>query len=287
MAEPIDPNDTIFNKSLSDFILPTHYYLYIFLSSLVWLLIAYIHNYFTNFKHVTTTKSWDSLNRLISSNYGNMCMIFAFVSLVNDDKCGFYNTEKQNYIFIFSTGYFIYDFIFSYKYGILDHIRCLHHIVVIISEMECLIMRSGGYLILKWSLYLEFSNSPMQYRNILQNAGKKETKHFILWEIIYFGSYSICRIFFVRFLYSHYTTCIDTLVLMKVAGFILLIQSFYIIHTMFKATLTRLDELTERKAKGVSLWWFEVNPELDNLEYVKKIKDRKSNKELLKLNKKD
>lgn len=288
MAKPIHPSDTIFNKSLSDLILPKDILACILLSSVLWVLIAYVHNYFTNFKHLTRTKSWDSLNRLISSNYGIMSFILAVISLVNGDKCGLHNTELQNYIFTFSTGYFIYDLIFSYKYGILDNRRLIHHTVVIISELECLIMRSGAYLILKWSLFLEISNCPMQYRNILLNAGKKETKHFLLWEAIYFGAYISCRsLLFVRFLYFHYTTCVDTLIVMKISAFILLVQSFFIMQTMFKTVLIRFDELAERRSKGISLYWFEVNPEIDELEYVKTIKNRQSNKELVKLDKKE
>lgn len=287
MAVPINPNETIFNKSLKDFIFPLHYYVGLLLSILFWFLVAYIHNYFISFKHSTVKKSWDSLNRLVSSNYGHLSMIFAIVSLIKGDKCGFYNTEPENYMIIFSCGYFLYDMIFSYWCGLLDTTRIIHHGAVLLGQFECFVMKSGSYVTLKWTLHLEFSNSPMQYRNILQNAGKKETKHFLFWEVVYFSSYTICRIFFLKFLYSHYTTCVDPLIMIKIASLMLLFQSFYIMHIMFKTTLSRFDELKERREKRVSLLWFEVNPEVEKLVYVLKIKERSSRRELLRINKKE
>lgn len=268
---PLKENENIFNIPLERFILPTQTYINILAYGLGWTIFAVIFTKVCGIDYGTKKKTFDSINRHLSSIYAIIVFcIGIYDTYWNQSKCGMTNNSLQHASIEFSIGYFIYDTIFSYKYGILDPlVRLPHHVLVIISEYECLVLNSGGFAIARWALYLEASNPPMQYRNILKNAGLENTKHFILWEILYFGSYALCRVPFILFLFNYYSSCTDVLLFMRLAVVLLMVQSTWLISLMLKSWSKRLQELKERNKENISLYWFEVNPEVEKLDYVK------------------
>ena len=281
----IDTSRTIFSLPVNQLILPLSTYIQILAYSITGFVIFHLVDRYSNIQGVTSRKRYDSINRYISSFYAYIVLILgSYDYFFRSTQCSKYNDSLYTNCITFSIGYFIYDFIVSYKYGILCGVRTLHHTIVILSEYECLVLNSGGFLITRWALYLEIANPQLQYRFILQNLGKTHTKHYLFWEMFYFASYILSRILYINFAIYFHSNCKNDLTFMMIAEALLLLQSLYLIYYMYKTTRSRLREYKERKSKGISYYWFEINPRVHELHYVQK---KKEHADLKKLNQKE
>ncbi len=278
----IDLSKTIFTISSDQFILSKNDLTTIFLSFIVCAGLFHLLDFFLNSFTSTTKKRYDTIERILTIGYNIFALSVGYYDyFFNDSKCGYYNSEFQQFILCLSFGFFLFDYLYSYVYGILDFNRIVHHSVVIIAEYELLILRTGGYLMLRWGIFLELNGLPMQMRMILNNLGKKDTKLFLLFESGYFSSYVLSRVLYLRFFVNYCYECNENIILMPIAGVCLLLQAVQISITMFKITKSRIKELKERMNKGINLYWIDVNPEVYDLNYNHKHhnKERLDNQE--------
>ena len=277
--EFLNPNINIFDKTSEDFLFSKERYVIIITSFCFWTLLYYIAKLFTKDKQQTIQLN-DTLNRSISTIY---VLIAIFLSLyditINQSKCGYNNTWFQDFAILISFGYFLYDFIFSYYLGVMDNIRLFHHTLVLLSEFEYFVMNTGGYLMVRWALYLESPSLFMHYRMILMNSNLKETKLFQITEFFYFLVYIVGRLSFIYFSIWYYSNCKDNLTITFKATIFLYIQFIWIIMKMLKIIMKRTREYKERSANNVCLYWDTVNPEVLGLSYC--LKDSKKDKSML------
>ena len=275
--DKVNTNITIFNKTIDDFVFSKERYTIIFISFCFWTLLYYISYFLTKHKQ-QSIKLNDTLNRSISTIY---VLVAIFLSLyditISQTKCGYNNTWFQDFAILMSFGYFLYDFIFSFYLGVMDNIRLFHHTLVLFSEFEYFVMNTGGYLMVRWALYLETPSLFMHYRMILMNSNLKETKLFQFAEFFYFLVYIVGRLTFISFSIWYYSECEDNLKLTFNAAVLLYIQFIWIMFKMIKIIRKRIQESSERKDNNVALYWDTVNPEVLSLPYyLKEIKKSKS-----------
>lgn len=242
----VNTNVTLFNMSVEDFVLSRERYTIILLSFCFWTILYYISYLLTKHKE-QSSKLNDTLNR--------------------QSKCGYNNTWFQDFAILISFGYFIYDVIFSFYLGVMDNIRLFHHFLVLFSEYEYFIMNTGGYLMVRWALYLETPSLFMHYRMILINSNLKETKLFQLTEFLYFLIYIFGRLSFIYFSIWYYSDCADNLKFTFNAAVLLYIQFIWIIFKMIKIIKKRTKESKERNDNNVTLYWDTVNTEVLCLPY--------------------
>ena len=274
--EKVNTYITLFDKTLEDFVFSNERYTIILLSFCFWTFLYFISYLLTKHKQ-QSTKLNDTLNRSISTIYVLVAIFFSLYDItINQSKCVYNNTWFQDFAILMSFGYFIYDLIFSFYLGVMDNIRLFHHILVLFSEFEYFVMNTGGYLMVRWALYLETPSLFMHYRMILMNSKLKETELFKFTEDFYFLGYIVGRFSFVYFSIGYYAECEDNLKLTLIVTVLLYIQFFWIISKMIRIFRKRLQESKERKDYDVSLYWDTVNPEVLCLPYY--LKEQKKSK---------
>lgn len=175
-------------------------------------------------------------------------------------------------IICLSFGYFLYDLLACLFFGIWDSKLIIHHFLCVVGLFALLWWRKGLFACVAGLFLAEASNLPMHVRCICRNFGLKHTRLCEYSETLYMIIYVFFRgvlapILCVLTFMSPSTPILIALVLLGI-----LVQSYFFIFTMIKIMRKKWDHYQERKQKNVHLFWFEVNPEIYELEYAKKSK---------------
>ena len=151
--QEIDIDDTLFNITADRLILPIEIYAFSLIATILYCALFHLTNNFIHIPAKTINKKFDVITRFISGLYAGTFFIFSiFLIIYGDSKCGYYNTELLNRVISFSFGFYTTELIHIYLYNLLDTRRLIHHILVLVAEYECLILKSGDYLIIRWAL---------------------------------------------------------------------------------------------------------------------------------------
>jgi len=259
-----------------DLILPGDYFIQYLLFLGCWILLyTVVHN--LPIMNETKKKTLDSKNRVVSIIHATVMLFLCIYDYLylQEEKCGNTNSSFQNNVLIFSCSYFTYDMLACWYFGISDAPMFVHHFMVIIAEYSGILYSSSASEMIRAMISAEVSNPVMHLRSIAGNYGLKHSKIYLAFEAYYFFSYSFARLIF-GFQVSLFTVfCPDNLTLVKISGAVVWLQSLKYAYNMIGITMKRMKESAERKAKGVSLFWFEYNPQLTTLNYVKADKSEK------------
>ena len=212
----------------------------------------------------------DMKNRLISIVHGLASFGFCLYYLISR---GFNLELPMDYfnsgIISLSFSYFLYDLIACLFYGLWDIKLIIHHMLCIVGMFALIWFGRGICVVVAGLVLAEASNLPMHVRCIFRSYGLKYTKMYDFCESLYMWIYIIFRgvlapVLFVLALLSPSTPIFIALVLLGI-----MVQSFFFISTMIGILKKKKLQEGERKEKNVELFWFEVNPQIYELDYVK------------------
>ena len=97
-----------------------------------------------------------------------------------------------------SGGYFLYDVVGMYCFGLLEKDMTIHHGLCIGGIISVLLSGHDACLVVAGLFTAEVSNPPMHVRVMLRNLGKRYTYAYEVAEYCYFMLF-----FFGRVLYGH------------------------------------------------------------------------------------
>ena len=219
----------------------------------------------------TTEVDHDIKNRFVSMFHGLASLILSASYLW---RTGMHFCDESTYeerlIVLFSVTYFVYDFAACLYFGIWDKSLVLHHFCSIFGFMVAFLSTYGAKCSIYGLFIAETSNFPMHLRVILRTKGKRHTKLYEVMESIYLIFYIVFRGLLAPFNVYACLSCPKTPVIVTSMCIFLTLQSWHFISKMFGIIKKKGREMQERKSKGLSLWWLEVNPALSSLTYFNK-----------------
>ena len=122
----------------------------------------------------------------------------------------------------------------------------------------------------------------MNSRGILRAKRKRHTALHEVLECLYFAIYIVFRGLMAPYNLYSCASCPNISVFLTLMCFFISLQSWFFMTKMTKILKKKVLEYEERKNKGVSLWWMEVNPALRSLTSTKSpIKESSDPKESL------
>ena len=141
-----------------------------------------------------TKKMLDTKNRAVSIVHGLLSFSLACIDVFGH-KCSM-NQPTSNFqsnILLSSLGYFLYDLIACYYYGLFDMDLLIHHAVASLGLAWGVFSGWGASCAITGIVITEVSNFPMHVRNIARNFGRKHTKIYEYNERAYFFLYIVSR----------------------------------------------------------------------------------------------
>ena len=145
-----------------------------------------------------------------------------------------------------------------------------HHAFVIFGLYSGLAYNSSANEMLRALIVAEVSNSCMHSRMIMRNYNQKYSAFYLYLELYYLFTYIPSRLLFGSKVVFFTVFCMNNLLIVKLAGLFIWLQSVYFTKRMVGIIINRYNEYKERKQRNVKLFWFEFNKKLEDLEYYKK-----------------
>lgn len=266
----------IVNFQLENILLPKESFI-MFLSFLCCWILFYCFIHVLPIKNSTNKTTLDTKNRIVSIVHATLMFVLCIYDYLYNqtNECGLENTEFQNKLLLISCSYFTYDLIACLYFNISDSAMFFHHSIVIVSEYSGILYSSSATTMIRAMISAEISNPVMHLRSITGNYGLKHTKLYLVFEIYYFLSYTLARLIFGTYTSIYSILCPSDLIIVKISGACIILQSIKYATNMYNITFKRLRELKTRKQAGVELLWFKYNPKLTSLDYVKNEKGEK------------
>ena len=221
----------------------------------------------------------DIKNRLISIVHGLaaflLCLAYICVFGFNFElPKDFWNLS----LIALSFAYFTYDLVACLMFGLWDAKLIIHHLFCLSGCSFIIWYGQGMFACIVGLVMAESSNFPMHTRSVLKNLGLRHTRLYFVMDVTYMAIYIIFRgmggpVFCVMAFMSPSTPIVVAFVFM-----LILAQSIYFIRVMLKILRKNRLQYKERKAKGVSLFWFSINPKILQMDYVLNKKKKKKDK---------
>jgi hypothetical protein len=264
-------------KTINDFdpknlILTKEYYEFSFYCLIFWIFTYLFIHFCVPMKFSKKKDLYDSKTRIVSIIHASIIFLMAVYDAIYHQRevCGDTNTSFQNYMMMFSCSYFIYDLFACLILGCSDNEMVAHHIVCILGYQASIGYNSSANEIIRALIVTEVTCPIMHVRMIFKNYGLKHTKSHLLMDYIYMVLYLIARIGYGHRVIIFTVYCWDNLLIVKIAGSFLFIQSSLFAKRMVKLLSHKFAEQKERNAKKVKLFWFEHNKQIEDLDYYQK-----------------
>lgn len=241
------------------------------LSAMFWYIVCRSVILIFPIKHSNKKKVDDSHLRIVNG-LQSFFIVLVSIHYVYTTKlgCNIKNSPYLRFWILWSMGYHIYDLIIFKSKDILLFYKILHHSFTLIGQTESILKDTGGTIMLSMSIWLEISVPFLQLRKVLLNLNLKETKLYIVNELLYIAAYLISWTIYTLNCYKYYSTCSDNLYVLRISVVGLNLQAFYLIYQMAELLKCRWSEYKERYSKSIGLLWFSVNPKTASLDYVKR-----------------
>ena len=257
-------------------ILNKEYYFIIIISHIIWWLLYFFVDRVWKIEGKLKTIH-DSKTRIISIIHASIIFWAALYDLLffQSDKCGDTNSHFQNVFMMISFAYFLYDLINC----ILLDVSCLemvvHHIFCMSGYYVGIAFNNSANEMMRALVVAEVTNPIMHIRMILKNFKLKHSKSYLLLEVVYIILYLIARMIYGARVIYFTVFCKDNLWIVKIAGALVWLQSVLFSKRMIHIILHKYKEYKERCKKGVFLFWFSFNKQIEELDYYKLEKSKK------------
>lgn len=143
-------------------------------------------------KHMKREDMLDMRNRLTSLVHGTTSLFMAgYSTYFIRSQCGEHNNKFEEFLLIFSAGYFAYDLLVMAYFRILDMTMTIHHSICITGMTIALITGNSGDVLIACLMHTEISNPAMHIRMVLKHLGKRYTKAYETSEVTYMSKYHL------------------------------------------------------------------------------------------------
>ena len=213
----------------------------------------------------------DIKNRIVSIAHGALSFFFSSLFILHfgidyDRPIDMISMK----LVCLSLGYFLYDLLACFWFGIWDQKLVIHHILAISGFFFPFVAGRGVFAGIVGLFVAEASNFPMHFRVILKHLGLKHTKAYEFFDNLYLSIYIFARglcspIFCFMSFFSK-----DTPIFIKFVFVAMTLQSLHFIRIMISIIKKKTREKKERESKGVEFFWTTVNPQISKLDYIKK-----------------
>jgi hypothetical protein len=202
---------------------------------------------------VPKTDLWDIRNRTVSIFHGLFLIIAPIPELIDNIPFGSDISTSQEIILSVSIGYFLYDTICIYCYGIYDKAIMFHHLFSMSIEIIVLLSKAGAIEAIYFCFLFELTNPLLHTKELLRLTGQRNTKAYLCIEMSYFIAFFCFRLLFG----------VPSLVLtlknekihpvVKTAEICFYILVVYWQIQIFQIMTKRVKEYKERKKLGIEL----------------------------------
>jgi hypothetical protein len=251
--------------------LPTDQRIYLFCAATAaWTALFLLVNYTVKAKGVKKRELDDIKNRIISIHHGLFSLLAsAYVTFSEWPEYGSENSINGEMLLLVSCGYFLYDSVACWYYGLVDKGLVIHHGMVLLGQLSCLYYNFGAIEGITGLMYAEVTNFPMHARMILKSLQLRYSKAYEVFEVLYMLLYIVARGIFCPIM------CWGALpkgspLFVKVSMSGLVVQSQFFIFDMLKILRKRYQQYIERCEKKVNLAWFKEVPDVKELSYFQK-----------------
>jgi hypothetical protein len=264
--------NSVNHLNLELFILKQEYLKFVLFTHIGWWLVYGVIHFFTHPKLKSQKLILDTKNRYVSIIHAVLIFWLSIFDTLyyQKDECGQTNTEFQNYILLTTFSYFLYDLIACIILNISDKEMVLHHISCIVGSYMGVSYNNSANEMIRALVVTEISCPIMHLRMILKNYDLKHTMIHLVLDYTYMILYLIARMIYGSKNAYFTLFCLDNLLLVKITGGFIWIQSVIFSKRMVSLLKHKYLEGKERKQKGIELYWFSVNKKIEELEYYKR-----------------
>ena len=180
----------------------------------------------------------------------------------------------EYFILVNSGGYFLYDVIGMWWFGLLEMDMTIHHSLCIGGIVVVLLQGQDAALVVAGLFVAEVSNPAMHVRVMLRNIGKRYTKAYEAAEYTYFVMFFFGRVVFGYPIVWNTVTCSSMNWLARIVSLGVLAQSYLFLYRMYFIARARFAETSERSKRKIQIKWFEpmTKEQLDTCDFFKKNK---------------
>ena len=197
-------------------------------------------------------------NRIVSSIHGLFCIWFSTTELLQGIEFGVQMSSFQETALNISIGYFIYDAICIYIYGLHDTFMMLHHSLVIFPTLYILTLPNIGAELMCGTLLLEITNPCLHTKNIMKLLNQKDTKIYLIAELVYIFCYVLTR-YMIGAPLTYLVLVSDNVYgSIKILYMLFMLLMLKWIIDFVKILRLRLQQYKKRKLEGTHLPW--TNP---------------------------
>ena len=157
----------------------------------------------------------------------------------------------QYMILVNSGGYFLYDVIGMWWFGLLEIDMAIHHSLCIAGIVVVLIEGHDAVHVVAGLFVAEVSNPAMHVRVMLRNLGKRYTKAYEVAEYTYFVMFFFGRIVIGHPVVWNTVTCGSMNLLAKIVSLGVLAQSYQFLYRMYFIARARVAETSERARRKI------------------------------------
>ena len=200
----------------------------------------------------------DIQNRIVSTIHGLFCIWFCSTELLQGIEFGVQMSPFQEAGLNIKVGYFIYDTICMYIYGIYDRFIMYHHFLGIFPTLYLLTLPNIGSEFMCGLFLLEITTPCLHTKNIMKLLNQRDTKIYLIAEMAYIFTFFLSR-FIIGLPYSYIVIGSN-----KVYAAIKIIVMLFLL-VVLKWTIDfvgiirfRLQQYKKRKLEGIHLPW--ANP---------------------------
>ncbi|CAG9327942.1 unnamed protein product [Blepharisma stoltei] len=154
-----------------------------------------------------------------------------------------------------SLGYFIYDTLRIWKFGIYDNFIMLYHGLTFAADLTGVSGTYGTVKIIYGTFFAMVSNLFLHIKKILKYAGQKEAKSYLLAELAFIVAFLIMRLILWPITYGIATSW-NAFWLLRIVGFYIEMDSLKWLLDMYFIVKKRYRKYKIRRRAGQSLPWF-------------------------------
>lgn len=186
--------------------------------------------------------------------------------------CGDLTTAAHYLILVNSGGYFIYDVLGMYLFGLLELDMLIHHSLCIGGILAVVLSGHDLCHVVAGLFVAEVSNPAMHMRVMLRNIGKRYTLAYEYAEYTYFVMFFFGRIVMGHPVVYATVTCESMNVFGRLVSLGVLAQSYQFLYRMYFILRSRVQETSERNKLKLRIYWFEPmkTEDLEKTKFYKK-----------------
>ena len=163
-----------------------------------WAVFSMLYLFVLNSFDIKTTKikTIDVKTRIISAIHGLFCIWYSTKEILQGHELGIPTSPFQAMVLNISVGYFIYDTIIMYIYGLYDKVIMIHHVTIVTFVSLILEAKYGGIEFMYGFFLTEITNPLLHFKCSLRVLNQNNTKLYLYAEISYAVLFLIARILF-------------------------------------------------------------------------------------------